>query len=102
MCTITTQTTSYTPYYLLYGQNLMFGFDIADHTWAALDWYTVKDISNLLALWLKQITHWNFDFTDMFDWLYKVRKKAIKDYEKWYRGRVPVEMLATETLMLMH
>lgn len=100
MRTTTHRMTGYTPYYLLYAQNPVFGFDLADRTWFALDWYAVKDTEDLIALRLKQITRREQDVGKALDRLNQARKRAVEDLEK---GRGPSsKVLDVGTLVLVH
>ncbi|KAI0074103.1 hypothetical protein K474DRAFT_1602026 [Panus rudis PR-1116 ss-1] len=91
--------TGYTPYYLLYGQNPVFAFDIADRTWAVLDWYSVKDTSDLIALRLKQITRRETDIGKATD---KLNQERAKSTAAKNAGRNPAEPLPPGTLVLVH
>lgn len=102
MRTTTSRMTGYTPYYLLYGQNPVFGFDVADRTWSALDWYAVKDTADLLALRLKQITRREVDIGRAMDRVNENRKKAVEAHERKYAGKIQKEMWPIGTLVLVH
>ncbi|OBZ65135.1 hypothetical protein A0H81_14865 [Grifola frondosa] len=102
MRTTTSRMTGYTPYYLLYSQNPVFGFDLSDRTWSTLDWFAVKDTDGLIALRLQQITRREKDIGRATEKLNKARAKAVEDYEKRNAGRIQTEMLAVGTLVLVH
>ncbi|OBZ70423.1 Transposon Tf2-9 polyprotein [Grifola frondosa] len=102
MRTTTSRMTGYTPYYLLYSQNPVFGFDLSDRTWSTLDWFAVKDTDDLIALRLQQITRREKDIGRATEKLNKARAKAVEDYEKRNAGRIQTEMLAVGTLVLVH
>ena len=48
--------TGSSPYYLLYGQQLLFPFDFTDRRWHMLDWVDVNSTKDLLAIRVKQLS----------------------------------------------
>ena len=48
--------TGSSPYYLLYGQQLLFPFDFMDRSWHTLDWVDVNSTKDLLAICAKQLS----------------------------------------------
>ena len=48
--------TGSSPYYLLYGQQLLFPFDFTDRSWHTLDWVDVNSTKDLLATRAKQLS----------------------------------------------
>jgi Integrase zinc binding domain/Integrase core domain len=60
----TKQTTSHTPYYLLYGKHHIFPFDITDASWYTLDWHSIKTTEELLTIQAIQLAHRDDDIKE--------------------------------------
>jgi hypothetical protein len=50
------RTAGLSPYYLSYGQQPLFAFDISDCSWHALEWPKINSMKELLAIQIKQLS----------------------------------------------
>ena len=47
--TTASRSTGYTPYFMVYGKDCLFPFDLTDRTWYTLDWDKVVTTEDLIA-----------------------------------------------------
>ncbi|KII83832.1 hypothetical protein PLICRDRAFT_62295, partial [Plicaturopsis crispa FD-325 SS-3] len=80
--TTTSRVTGYSPHYMLYAQNPILAFDVLDRTWATLDWDTVHEPKDLLAIRAMQIARHRRVVGEALDRQRDQRAKSLKQFEE--------------------
>ena len=100
--TTTSRATNCTPYFLVYGMNCLFPFDMTDRTWNYLDWHKVHSTEDLLALRILQLTRREEDIGAAVDHLAAERQRAIDDYHRRNASRIRPGTFTPGTWVLLH
>ncbi len=74
--------TGFSPYYLLYGAQPVFSFDVTEITWQTLDWDKVTNHKDLIVIRALQIARCDDKLHEANDKLCKTRRRAIEDLSK--------------------
>lgn len=102
MRTTTSRMTGHTPYYLLYGQQPFFAFDMADVTWEALDWDQVRTTEDLLATQIRQLVRRDEKLVIALERQKEARKKSVDAFYEKYKGQLSDGQFAEGTWVLVH
>jgi len=76
------RTTGHTPYYLLYGKQHIFPFDITDASWYTLNWHSITTTEELLATRAIQLAHRDNDIAAASNSLLQARIRSAQDYAR--------------------
>ncbi|KAK0207819.1 hypothetical protein IW262DRAFT_1302482 [Armillaria fumosa] len=74
--------TGFAPYYLLYGVQPVFSFDVTEITWQTLNWHEVKTHEELITIRALQITRRDEKLREANERLRETRRRAIEDLAK--------------------
>ena len=100
--TTVSRATGYTPYFLTYGQEHLFPFDITDRTWFLLDWDKVQTTEDLLAVRMKQLARREQDIGTAVEHLEASRRRAAADRDFQNAHRMRDGVLEPGTWVLVH
>ena len=100
--TTTSRATNCTPYFLVYGMNCLFPFDLTDRTWHYLDWHKVQLTEDLLALRIMQLARREHDIGTAIDHLTTERQRAIDDFHRCNAPQIRTGTLQPGTWVLLH
>ncbi|KAJ3559903.1 hypothetical protein NM688_g57 [Phlebia brevispora] len=100
--TTTSRATGYTPYFLLYSQQALFSYDVADRTWFVLDWDTVQSREDLLALRMQQIARRDSDIGTALEHLEEFCCHSNLDCMHANAHKLRMQLLEPGTWVLVH
>jgi hypothetical protein len=104
------RTTGYTPYYLIYGKQHIFPFDITDATWYTLNWHSIRTTEELIAIRAVQLAHRDDDIKAASESLLQSRIRSAQDYARrnehmLVEGNYPegtIVLVFNSTLLMQH
>ena len=98
----TSRATRYTPYFLTYGQHVLFPFDMSDRAWHVLDWDHIETTGDLLAVRIKQLAQYEDDIGTAVEHLAQSRQRTINDTEQQHGHSLHDETFQLGTWILVH
>lgn len=102
MRTTTSRMTGDTPYYLLYGRNLYFAFDMANITWEALDWDQVRSTEDLLVTRMRQLVRRDEKLVIALERQREARQKAVSAFNEKFSRFLTSGNFEDGTWVLVH
>jgi hypothetical protein len=97
----TKRTTGLSPYYLLYGQQPLFAFDISDRSWHTLEWPKINLTKELLAIRIKQLSRRDEYIGEASEKVEKSRIKAAKYFYEKNKARMSSREFTPGTFILV-
>lgn len=102
MRTTTSRMTGYTPYFLLYGRQPFFAFDITDVTWEALNWDQVRSTEDLLAVRMNQLVRRDEKLVIALEKQKEARRRAVEAFNEKFGKRLSDGNFTEGTWVLVH
>jgi hypothetical protein len=104
------RTTGHTPYYLLYGKQHIFPFDITDSSWYTLNWHSIKSTKELIGIRAIQLAHRDEDLKAASESLLRTRIKSAQDYARRHEHTIvdgnykpgTIVLVFNSTLLMQH
>ncbi|THH14737.1 hypothetical protein EUX98_g9572, partial [Antrodiella citrinella] len=100
--TTVSRVTGYSPHFLLYGQHELLPFDIIDRSWYLLDWHTVEDTADLIAMRAKQLSRLPEHIGIAHDRLLQERQADVERFRKKNARRIQTGVYPPGTWVLVH